>query len=132
MVIILAIAFVAIAIIGSLIKRHFVKKRDKIDGPFNAGITHRSAPMISTNGPPLAYQNDGPIDSHPSHAPGGNAMYLPRVREKDRAIMQQKSLSSMVADPNVDGQGTPMEELPSSKARDKGKGKAVPDIKGSS
>lgn len=69
MVIVLAIGFVIITIIAILLKRHFDRKRDKISGTFNAGITHRSAPMITTSGPgqpPIPYNYDSADVNRPT------------------------------------------------------------------
>jgi len=88
MVIVLFVAFVAIAVAGVLIRRHFDRKRDRINSTFNSGITHRSAPMMATSGPPLSHQFDGPPQPGYATDAHGSAMYLPSVRERDRKAMQ--------------------------------------------
>lgn len=127
MVIILLIGFIVIAIGGVLIKRHYDRKADKNNSSFNEGITHRSAPMTTTQGP-FRYNHDRASNSNPGtptpHGQqGGSSIFLPNVRERDRRTMQRTSNLNIVHDPRQIRGGTPAEDLEAGKL-DKGKGRA--------
>lgn len=121
MVIILGIAFIVIAIAGSLIKRHYHRKQDKINAGFNAGITERAVPVMASV-PPMNYNGVGGTPYRPD-SPRGRAMYLPNVREKDRVMVQQgPDLSEITESSSNFRSGTPVSAVESGQFRSK-KGK---------
>ena len=115
MLIVLVIAFISIAVIGSLIKRHYNRKHDKMKGTFNQGITQRSAPMTTAPGA-VPYNYDGPA---------GSVQGAPETS----AMMKKRSVSDMTGHPDTERGGAPIEEMEMKPREPKGKGRAgVDDI----
>lgn len=133
MVIAMGLGFILFAIVAVLIKRYFVRRRDRVATGFNSGITHRSAPMTQSLGP-FIYNNQNANDSRqrPLTAPAESETslkYPPKIRERDmQHVPSKQKVSSNDSENALDlaQEGTIVKDWEDERATlGKGKGRMI-------
>ena len=71
MIIVIFVGVAIFAVILILLRRRYHRRQDQLRQPFNQGITNNSVPVVAV--PP----------------PAASRTSLPRVREKDRAVVHE-------------------------------------------